>query len=948
MVSNKFRHLPIRSEDGSIVGLLDITKVFHEVVSNAHRKSSASEQLIHAMAGVKAELGAAGSNSDMLAWAAKLREKTALPDLASILGSHTEPATVGPKTSLREVAQLMKEKGTTAVCVIEDAASPGALRRNPRIVGIFTTKDIVLRVIAFGLDPPRCSVVRVMTPHPDTGHPTTSIHDAVKKMYNGHYLNIPVLEDDGRLLAIIDVLTLAEASQEQIKEANQDLSVPGAATGPMWDNFFDSIGNESPVSPDSGTPYPLISMDEPIRLQQPPQLEVASVVENGSTTASEGDALSPKGIASPSIPVSPSANNRLYVFKFRAPNGMAHRFQSRHDDSKQLRETVAAKLATDPFFDSKFYADPARRPEPSDFLISYTDADGDTVVIASDDDVMDAVSVARTAGADRVVLAVQGGRSWATTSVGAGVNEGAVKPAPAAVPFVNEEKLHLARVPTFFAEKVNIDHEQDAPPEYTPNDEREAAPSTFSQSPTMLNSPGATSESEENPVQILQESLLLHHIVQEPNETTPPVNLELSTVTDDGVLEEHHKSDGDCATEDQPSEDDASPDAENLRALVTRLTAVFESVDQYKQLLACQCSNAQQVLDMFQTLLDTPGLSAKLVSNVLPSTRHRTGGDDPVAAGSFADIYKGRFVGQAVCLKVIRLYQTSEVHLFLKQFSAEAILWGQLSHINLLPIYGLYRYNGRLCLVAPWMENGDISHFLEKNPDVNRAQLVLDVASGISYLHGNDIIHGDLKGANILVNGAKRACLADFGLAAVSDANILHWTSYSSAASRGGSVPWQAPELFAVDSDEIVHNTKPSDVYAFSCVAYEIFTGNIPFVELGRDTAVMLKVRSGIQPSRPAPSSPSWGPWGLTETTWMLMQKCWSTDPEERPNIHDIVLQHGSTILVDDWPSDSDDIISPAYFRHSVGRTDLPSVLDVDVILSNVSSEADAPALTSS
>ena len=112
----------------------------------------------------------------------------------------------------------------------------------------------------------------------------------------------------------------------------------------------------------------------------------------------------------------------------------------------------------------------------------------------------------------------------------------------------------------------------------------------------------------------------------------------------------------------------------------------------------------------------------------------------PVAAGSFADIYKGRFRGQVVCLKVIRIYQTSQVQMFLKvtaiprtrqpgvdvqqQFSAEAILWGQLSHINLLPIYGLYRYDGRLCLVAPWMEHGDIMTFLEKQPDANRALLV--------------------------------------------------------------------------------------------------------------------------------------------------------------------------------------------------------------------------------
>jgi len=144
------------------------------------------------MAGVQSELGAVGSNPQaaaMLAWADKLREKTALPDLTTVMDSRTQPATVGPKTTVREVARLMKERRTTAVCVMEPNASPaspglGAGSAVPRIAGIFTSKDVVLRVIAAGLDAGRCSVVRVMTPHPDTAPPSMSVHDALKKMHS--------------------------------------------------------------------------------------------------------------------------------------------------------------------------------------------------------------------------------------------------------------------------------------------------------------------------------------------------------------------------------------------------------------------------------------------------------------------------------------------------------------------------------------------------------------------------------------------------------------------------------------------------------------------------------------------------------------------------------------------------------------------------------------------
>ena len=140
------------------------------------------------MAGVQSELGAVGSNPQaaaMLAWAEKLREKTALPDLTTVMDSRTEPATVGPKTTVREVAKLMKEHRTTAVCVMEQGPqNPGAPLTGPKIAGIFTSKDVVLRVIAAGLDAGRCSVVRVMTPHPDTAPPTMSVHDALKKMHS--------------------------------------------------------------------------------------------------------------------------------------------------------------------------------------------------------------------------------------------------------------------------------------------------------------------------------------------------------------------------------------------------------------------------------------------------------------------------------------------------------------------------------------------------------------------------------------------------------------------------------------------------------------------------------------------------------------------------------------------------------------------------------------------
>ncbi|RDB18407.1 Serine/threonine-protein kinase STY8 [Hypsizygus marmoreus] len=398
--------------------------------------------------------------------------------------------------------------------------------------------------------------------------------------------------------------------------------------------------------------------------------------------------------------------------------------------------------------------------------------------------------------------------------------------------------------------------------------------------------------------------------------------------------------------------------ANDVRVLVVYLSRILEDVGQYKRLLSCRGHRAQQLLDVFQTILDTPQLDPGFRRNLVVAMQRlsRRAGlyptcytlagvelvdTDAVAAGSFADIYKGHFQGQIVCLKVMRIYQRSHLDQFLKRFSAEAILWGQLSHPNLLPIYGLYRYKSRLCLVSPWMENGDINTYLQETQDVDRVLLVIlqfhavsDVTAGVAYLHEHDIIHGDLKGANILVNALGRACLADFGLSSVSDTNILHWTSHSTAASKGGSIRWQAPELFDIENDQVVNNSKASDVYAWSCVCYEIFTGNIPFFELARDSSVMLKVKAGLRPSLPLDSNLAWDSWGLTESTWHLMQDCWRDDPDGRPSIQEIMVYYSSRTPLDRRSIDRGNTISPARFRDSMGgRDELPSVGALEAIL---------------
>lgn len=346
---------------------------------------------------------------------------------------------------------------------------------------------------------------------------------------------------------------------------------------------------------------------------------------------------------------------------------------------------------------------------------------------------------------------------------------------------------------------------------------------------------------------------------------------------------------------------------------------MFKDVDDYRKLLSYRDAEAQSLLDTFQMVLDTCQPEGQTRRDLIVATQRLSTKTDlyprsfdltdvqplsytPLASGSFADIHMGHLRGEYVCLKVVRVYQTSVYQHIVKIIAREAILWRQLSHPSLLPFYGLYRLGPQLSFVSPWAENGRVVDFLAKYPDVDRTLLVSDTAEGLAYLHENDIIHGDLKGANILVDGVGRAYLADFGLSAITDPEILHWKSHSSAASRGGTVRWQAPELNAPESMEgegseagtaplHVHNSTASDIYAWACVCYEIFTGCLPFYEFPRDHTVMVQVGAGVRPSRPANLKARWLEWGLTDDMWDLMNDCWAYSPLNRPSIVEIILR---------------------------------------------------------
>ncbi|KIO22950.1 hypothetical protein M407DRAFT_114195 [Tulasnella calospora MUT 4182] len=268
----------------------------------------------------------------------------------------------------------------------------------------------------------------------------------------------------------------------------------------------------------------------------------------------------------------------------------------------------------------------------------------------------------------------------------------------------------------------------------------------------------------------------------------------------------------------------------------------------------------------------------------LPGTLELAG--TSVGEGSFATVFKGVLLSpegekRTVAIKRVKLPGAGISHdQFRTRIKRETVIWTTAAHPNILPFIGYQFVDNTPMLVSPWCENGNLSTYIYKNPALTRNEkidLLCHAARGLLHLHNLDpqVVHGDIKPENVIVQDNLVAALCDFGISKI---HVEQHTGLTTSGKTGGTSGYQAKELLGEDPA-----TPATDVYAFGGLILAAMSGKQPFWNK-KPSSTIIAVFQDKTPARPDhPQLPA------NDPLWNLLLTCWSGEPLRRPHMSKVL-----------------------------------------------------------
>ncbi|XP_078542031.1 tyrosine-protein kinase BTK [Lissotriton helveticus] len=233
--------------------------------------------------------------------------------------------------------------------------------------------------------------------------------------------------------------------------------------------------------------------------------------------------------------------------------------------------------------------------------------------------------------------------------------------------------------------------------------------------------------------------------------------------------------------------------------------------------------------------------------------------------GQFGVVQHGKWRGQYdVAIKMIREGSMSE-----DEFIDEAKVMMNLSHENLVQLYGVCTKERPIFIITEYMSRGCLLDYLHDSrrrlPASELLEMSKDICAAMAYLESKQFLHRDLAARNCLVNENGIVKVADFGLS-----RYVLDDEYTSSLGTKFPVRWSPPEVLMYSKF-----SSKSDVWSFGVLMWEIFSlGKMPY-ERFNNFEVTDHITKGLRLYRPQMA---------TEKIYAIMYSCWHDIPDERPS----------------------------------------------------------------
>ena len=207
-----------------------------------------------------------------------------------------------------------------------------------------------------------------------------------------------------------------------------------------------------------------------------------------------------------------------------------------------------------------------------------------------------------------------------------------------------------------------------------------------------------------------------------------------------------------------------------------------------------------------------------------------------VGRGGMAMVYLARQtdLDRFVALKELGAFHASDPS-FAQRFLRESRVAGSLSHPNVVTVHDYFEHDGTPYIAMEYIERGSLRPYVGRMTMAQIGGVLEGLLAGLTHAEAHEIVHRDLKPENLMVTADGRVKIADFGIAKATT-RMQTGAFLTATGTTVGTPTYMAPE------QAMAQDIGPwTDLYSVGCMAFEMFTGNVPFHDSEAPMAILLR-----------------------------------------------------------------------------------------------------------